>query len=296
VELREDPFTGAARVIAPERIKRLGASRSGCPFCPGHESDTPPASHEIRDDAGNWIARAFPNLYPLASVHEVLVPTPRHVTTLRQLHTSEVLTMLHLWQERLAAVTAAEHGYDSWYAHLFVNDGAGAGSSVPHVHAQLMVVPRTTYVRNVLSRVGDPEHCAACSLVSSTPTSRIVWTDERFILAVPEVPRLSGAMVLTPRNHGDAFTADAALAGALQAALSALPDHDFNIILVADVHDPVHWYLELIPRHGQLAGAELGLDITVCIESPVGSAAAARTRLELTGMEAERSHPGDSIQ
>ena len=271
MELLNDTFTGLDRLVAPDRVKRLGLAHTGCPFCAGNEDATPAESLRIEDSSGTWRARAFPNLFPLASYHEVLVPTARHVTTLRELTPDELEAMLELWCQCLHAATDGAR-----YPHLFVNDGAGAGSSVPHVHAQLMVADRSPYVQRILGRVSDPDTCAACAL--ETQAER-VWSSEDFVLAVPATPRLSGSMILAPRLHDAPFACTAELVIAITTALRALPDHDFNILLVADLAHPVHWYLEFIPRHGQLAGAELGLNLTVCIERPDVSAAAARARL-----------------
>ena len=279
MQLQRDGFSGSWRVVAPERIKRLERVAQGCPFCAGNEDVTPAETFRINGEhSAGWAARSFPNLYPLAAVHEVLVPTPRHATSLRELTVDELVVMLELWCGRLEF--HADQAGDDAYVHLFVNDGAQAGASVPHVHAQLMRVPTSEYLSGLLDRVRDPETCAACTLVNTAEgDERCVSRVDGLVLAVPEVPRLSGSMILTPEAHGHPFGAERALAGMMHTALRALPPHDFNVVVVIHPASPVHWYIEFIPRHGQLAGAELGLNITVSMTDPRADAEAARTRI-----------------
>lgn len=279
MELLTDPFTGSLRVVAPERIKRLEQRVDGCPFCAGNEHATPVETQRIpAPDGATWAARAFPNLFPLAPLHEVLVPTPRHATSLRDLSVAELTTMLELWCARLSDVR--DTSSDDAYAHLFVNDGAHAGASVPHVHAQLMQVATSPYIAEVLHRVRHRATCAACDVVATALTEdRLISQHADYVLATPAAPRLSGSMILTPRSHDLPLQASLALAEMMHIALRALPPYDFNVIVVSDPVHPVHWYFELIPRHGQLAGAELGLNMTVCMTDPRADAADARRRL-----------------
>lgn len=79
-ELRIDQLTGLRALIAPGRQGRPDAFASqrvavpaddagGCPFCEGHESETPPEVWSNRPDGEGvdgpgWRQRAVPNLYP----------------------------------------------------------------------------------------------------------------------------------------------------------------------------------------------------------------------------------------
>src|SRR5215470_6053564 len=79
-ELRKDPIVGRWVIIATERAKRPVPQKqepypsSGpCPFCAGHEKDTP---HEIiayrsrgsRVDEPGWRVRVVPNKYPALQI------------------------------------------------------------------------------------------------------------------------------------------------------------------------------------------------------------------------------------
>jgi UDPglucose--hexose-1-phosphate uridylyltransferase len=78
-ELRIDQLTGMRVLLAPERADRPRdfapqrptptATPDECPFCPGHEAETPPEVWASRPEGGapdapGWRQRAVPNLYP----------------------------------------------------------------------------------------------------------------------------------------------------------------------------------------------------------------------------------------
>ena len=77
-ELRTDWLTGRSVIVAENRAGRPNefAVRPGylptaadsppryCPFCPGHEADTPPTVYEQTDAAGHWQIRVIPNKFP----------------------------------------------------------------------------------------------------------------------------------------------------------------------------------------------------------------------------------------
>lgn len=78
--MRIDQLTGLRSMLAPGRAERPDAFPSerrepdaqvgaGCPFCEGHESETPPEVWAERPGGGaadgpGWLQRAVPNLYP----------------------------------------------------------------------------------------------------------------------------------------------------------------------------------------------------------------------------------------
>lgn len=276
VTLVEDPLTGQPRLVAPARAARLGPRPDGCPFCPGNEHTTPRETDRINDDDGAWRARAFPNLYPLARTHEVLVPTRRHATSLRELSSEELRVAIELWVQRIAALQCGLAEQE--HLHLFVNDGANAGASLEHTHAQIAVVPRTRYIEEVLGRCTDRGSCSVCALEQIDPELVISSTDQLVVVAA-SAPRMADTLLLAPRDHAAPLHASDELAAGLETMLQALPEHDFNLLLVHESSRNAHWYLECVPRWGQLAGLELGTGLSVSIADPLESAARARARL-----------------
>lgn len=277
-----DQLTGEPRLLAPGRERRLGPRPAGCPFCAGNEESTPPELERVGGDAEGehdaWRARAVPNLFPLGSHHEVLIPTPRHVTSTRELSVAEWDAGIELWQARSEHHASAYE--DGCYVHLLVNDGAAAGASLEHTHAQLLVVPETDSARALYANCVTPEDCAACRLASS-PDALVVRRDSEFVLLASPGPRVNEALLLIPRRHvtrlGD--VPGPAFAEAMKHAVRALPDADFNCWVVQHGPAGAHWYVEFAPRTSHLAGVELALRIGVAIVDPVEAARRARERL-----------------
>jgi len=168
-QLRLDPLTGRWVTIAAERATRpadfaprrlpveTGTPRP-CPFCPGHEEDTPPALETYLRD-GSWLVRVVPNLYPAFSgsgdleitrlgpifeqapangIHEVLMLTPRHDVGWAELGDKEVGLVMAAIRDRLE-----NHARQSAviYTQTIVNHGREAGASLEHPHGQLLGIP-----------------------------------------------------------------------------------------------------------------------------------------------------------
>jgi UDPglucose--hexose-1-phosphate uridylyltransferase len=275
-----DDITGEPRLVVPRRAKRPNATgadappRTGCPFCAGNEDETPRELERIDGHDASWLARSVLNLYPLVDGHEVLIATPRHATSLRELTPREFAVMVALWQRRHSAHTTAAAG--DHYTHLFVNDGTTAGASMPHVHAQLLSIPHTRASDALVEHVHNRATCVLCSEAGFD-----VWRDEQYRLHVPKAPRIAGTMVLAPIAHDTDFASAHALelAEALALSLVALPDNDFNLWVVANQRAGAHWYVELVPRVGYPAGVELPLHLPVCIDDPAALAERAKDRI-----------------
>lgn len=286
--LLEDPITGDMRLVAPGRSARLGPRPTGCPFCPGNEEDTPPETGRIALRANahpesvdaDWSARSFPNLFPLTEPHEVLVPSPRHVTAWRELTLPELEAGLELLVERRAAML--EPGR---YVHAFVNDGREAGASLPHVHAQLVSVPAEGHAERLTHGVrGVDGRCALCDLVGGHDSPYLVERGVRYAIVAHPLPRVAGSLLVTPLEHrteiGDDTLSDLA-ARVHRALLAVQPDAALNMWLVVDETTHAHWYLELQPRTAFLAGVELALGLSVVAKDPLTTAADARERLAI---------------
>ncbi len=157
-ELRDDPLTGEVVLLAPGRAARpqtvargsaVAAGPATCPFCPGHESETPPEVARVGGGAPNgpgWRLRAFPNLYPIVGggdatpgatgADEVVVFSAEHDRDLARLSDDAAVEAFALLRDRSAALAAAGHAY----VQVSVNQGAAAGASIAHPHAQILAL------------------------------------------------------------------------------------------------------------------------------------------------------------
>jgi UDPglucose--hexose-1-phosphate uridylyltransferase len=189
-ELRIDQLTGMRTLIAPERAGRpndygpprpSAAPAAECPFCPGHEGETPPEVWADRPDGSaadtpGWNQRAVPNLYPalVAAPAEPASVSESGLTSsadplLASARASEsdlfgsapaagahevivssprhVPSLADLDREELAGALAAwrvriaAHSGEASLVHLLVNEGPAAGATREHTHAQLVALP-----------------------------------------------------------------------------------------------------------------------------------------------------------
>ncbi len=272
-----DVVSGEPRVLATARRARPHRpAAGGCPFCPGNEEATPPeVSRVARSADGRWTARCIPNLYPLLPTHELVVMTPRHVESARDLSDDEWLATAQLLVERYR-----EHeDHPDHVVSAFINDGERAGASIPHAHLQLVAGPVTELASRWMLHAVDPGSCGVCHSLAANDL-RIAERSGAVLCAHP-TPIGNGGLLAGPAAHDSSLTrADPeVLAAALGMACRAAPtDVDFNVLLRSRP-DLGHWHLEVVPRRGYQAGAELSLGIGVTLTDPAEVAAGARERL-----------------
>ena len=158
-EYRHDAILDRRVIVAADRAARPYTTAEGtdrrsgpaaCPFCPGHESETPPETCRAGDgdaDAPGWRIRVVPNLYPIVGApeagdatgaHEVVVLCPDHDRDLAALDDDQVTELFVVLRDRVRF--HYEHGRA--FASVFVNHGRGAGASIEHPHAQIVAPDR----------------------------------------------------------------------------------------------------------------------------------------------------------
>lgn len=263
-----------------------GASKvdARCPFCAGHEADTPPERDAVLDQEGAWRARAFENKYAATRHHEVIAEGARHHEHPCELDLATWRAALELWRRRVAYM---ESELGLAHAFLFKNVGARAGASIAHNHSQVIgleqLPPR-------LQLELEQQRSAGRSLVEATAATaetegRAVFANDAFVAFAPDPPKLPFETWLAPRDpRSDFFDADLdLLAEAMLAWFQALdrglgrPDcnlwlHRISARLLAD-GETFHWHFELQPRTGQLAGLELGGDMYInSVPAPIAAA------------------------
>lgn len=272
---RRNVITGEPILFAPDRAARPRAfgddSNERCPFCPGHESDTPPTIVAAGDP---WRVRVFPNKYPSVEGAEVIVESPEHEATFDALaHAEEVVQM---YVDRYRAHE------DAAYAAVFKNEGSRAGSSIPHVHSQVMPVPFTPpRIERESAAFASAQSCPLCA-----PPGEIIRETEHFVWLAPHGAAFAYQQWLVPKRHvfemtmfTDAELADlASLLRLASHAMLTLGD-SYNWSFLNFPRSPAaHAYVDLIPRLTSIAGFELGTGTFVEIIDP--AAAARRLRSE----------------
>jgi UDPglucose--hexose-1-phosphate uridylyltransferase len=278
-ELRRNPTTREWVIIAADRglrphdfIRQQPRSQEpeyspNCPFCPGNESQAPPAVLELpRTRASNrWQVRVVPNMYPALSTgnsvgrptkgslltwlpgtgaHEVVVETPRHDELPAETTAQDLTLVLRACQLRYSAL-AARPG--TRYVLIFKNHGEAAGTSLRHSHSQIIAAP---VLPESERRKGDiaAEHyrssgsCLICQLAREErrDASRVVTQSDNYTVFCPFFAARPAETWIVPMGHQQSFALveEAALEGlssvlrqTLRRLDSAFDDPDFNYVV-----------------------------------------------------------------
>ncbi|HET7213607.1 MAG TPA: galactose-1-phosphate uridylyltransferase [Terriglobia bacterium] len=307
-ELRHNVLTREWVIIATERAKRPHEFArkdnekrvkppyvESCPFCPGNEHMTPPATLVIPDN-GSWKVRVTPNKFAALSydgerqrvvegirrtvtgvgVHEVIVESPDHSKATALLEDSQVETLIDAYLDRFN-FASQDPRVDQ--VTIFKNHGLAAGTSLEHPHSQIIGSPViTSQIRdrmiNALRHFDEFGECIFCRVleVELREKSRIVIEAEHFVAFVQFAALTPFSMLIMPRRHmsciseiSDAEAADLAriLRRTLAKLYYGLNDPDFNYAIRTAPKEACgvkyfHWYLSIIPRLTRVAGFELG--------------------------------------
>jgi UDPglucose--hexose-1-phosphate uridylyltransferase len=233
-------------IIAAERAKRpqdfvpngkAPVAKNGgdnCPFCPGHEGQTPPEIMAYRPGAAHpnspgWTLRVVPNKYPALQIegemdarahglydrmngigaHEVIIETPDHDATLATMPLEAAEAMLRAFVDRMADL---EKDRRFKYIQIFKNVGEAAGASLEHPHCQLIatpVVPKRIVeeLAGGLAHFKYKERCVFCDILrqESDDGDRLVFADDLIVSFVPYAPRFPFEIQIMPRRHVSSF-------------------------------------------------------------------------------------------
>lgn len=236
-------ITGEPILYAPDRARRPRWDSAVCPFCPGHEHETP---REIARTGDPWRVRVFPNKFPFVEHHEVIVESNEHDAAFATLaHAPDVVAM---YVERYRALrpfgTVA----------LFKNHGAMAGASLPHPHSQIAAVP---FVPPRIAREAEAfrraAECPLCKVQGS------VAENASFRLIDPGARMFSDELWIVPKRHIQEIPSANVddLAAMLQLAASRTPGA-YNWLFFNYPDAPrAHFYITIAPRVSPVAGFEL---------------------------------------
>ena len=264
--VRKHAITGEPILFAPNRAIRPRAFDGTdevldrCPFCPGHESDTPPELARIGGEA--WTARVFPNKYPPSEGAEVIVESARHEARFDEIENAAGVLALTI--DRYRAHASALHTV------VFKNEGPRAGSSIPHVHSQIVPLP---FVPPRIQRelAGFAHDCPLCTM-----PGHVISETKSFIWLAPHASAMPYQQWIVPKQHVNELTIGVdELAALLRSASRAMLriSESYNWMFVNFPREPrAHAYIELFPRVTTIAGLELGTGTFVEIIDPADAA------------------------
>jgi UDPglucose--hexose-1-phosphate uridylyltransferase len=306
-ELRNDLVTGRPVLLAPGRSARPYTTApsappdanalANCPFCRGHEYETPPEVLRRGPGPANapgWRIRVVPNLFPIvggehpgpggAGAHEVIIFHPDHAIDVGRLSDPEVIQLFRVMRERAAVHAAA----DLAHVQLIVNQGRAAGASIAHPHAQLLA---TDFVPpGVIESVHRFEAARTDVVLADADAAvvqggRIDTGDDRALVWCPWAGAGAYETRITTADAGPTFETAAnddldAVALATRRAVCAVEsllgdEVPYNVVVhngPARGDHPFHWYVTVVPRLTTIAGFELGTGVFVNTLPPVTAA------------------------
>jgi UDPglucose--hexose-1-phosphate uridylyltransferase len=219
---------------------------------------------------------------PAIGGHEVIVNAPEHVTAMAELSEERFLGAVATWRERMRAHAEAS------YVQLVVNEGAGAGASLPHTHAQLYALPFVpAAVARERERVGAyGERTAGGGLLSDVLVEevrrreRLVAIDEEAALICPWASRSPYELRVVPRREAARFEEDSGGGAMLRTALRLLakrfdgsPELNLWVCTAPRGAASFHWHIDIRPRLTVRASFELGTGVDIDVYPPERAAA-----------------------
>ena len=265
-----------------------------------HASGETTPKHDARSEGTSGEAGAFasagdpllesqragePDLFasrPANGAHEVIVNAPEHVTAMAKLSEERFAGAIATWRERMRAHSEAA------YAQLVVNEGAGAGASLPHTHAQLYALPfvPATVARERERAGAYSERTAGGSLLGDVLVEevrrgeRLVAIDDEAALICPWASRSPYELRVVPRRAAASFEEDESGSAMLHTAMRLLaerfdgpPELNLWVRTAPRGAEHFHWHVDIAPRLTTKAGFELGTGVDINIYPPERAAA-----------------------
>ena len=238
-ELRKDPVIGRWIIIAAERARRphryrdaapIEMSPDTCPFCPGHENETPDEvlSYRSKDTYPNqpgWWTRVVPNKFPAlhnegsvkrvgvgmydmvsgVGAHEVVIESPNHYDSFGVYGIQQAEEVIWAYRDRILDLKQDPR---LQYILIFKNHGAEAGASLDHPHSQIIALP--IIPKRVQEEVEGAkryweykERCVFCDIIHQEclERERIVEENEYFIALLPFASRFPYETWILPKKH-----------------------------------------------------------------------------------------------
>ncbi|HTR74874.1 MAG TPA: hypothetical protein VMH33_06385 [Solirubrobacterales bacterium] len=225
-------------------------------------------------DTPGWVVRVVPNKYPAIPGQEVVVHGPDHVLSLADLPLPVMDAAIDAWARRIAH---HEEAGAAWVMAC-VNEGAGAGASLPHSHSQIIPLPELPPLIE-LETAAIAGDCPLCDPAALGPQ---VSAGDGLHTLCPPWSRMPYETWIVPAAHARAPDRGP-LAEALLDAVGRLrrvlgDDLAWNAVLHGAPAGAgrFHWHVEISPRLTVPASLELGTGLWVNVVDPELAAAELR--------------------
>lgn len=322
-EIRRHYFLEEYCIVAAERNKRpsdfrvakaVSGDEKDCPFCPGHEHMTPPATVAYRDGkilpsdpdgSASWEIRVFPNAFPTMvpqpappaaewislpgqGYHEVIVDSRNHRQNPADFSLSHIEQLIEVYTDRYRHYRESA---DVNYISIFKNWGKESGASLSHSHSQLITLPIIPpLMKREEEAIFRSPFCPYCNIADREKTScRFIAENDHWLLFAPFYSLMPYETWILPRRHfsdlaGMSDLEKKSLADMLYLLLGILnatfDDPPYNL-MIFQLPGSYHLNIRVQPIFSKIAGFERSSGIYV---NPVPPEAAAEEMRNATVM------------
>lgn len=268
-------FYATDRAKRPHSFKKFDARttpKEYCPFCLENSHMTPPLIYAEPDNS----IRIVPNKYPFLAntaehygVHDVLIDTAEHEERMSQFSEEHMHRLMRVIQKRFIQLEGDE---GSQFVQVFKNQGRDAGASQSHSHWQITsmcVVPlKMEHLCEVLGKY-HREHgvCYYCNLDFG---NRVIEESDLFRVYMPADAKFAYEMDILPKRHIASirdFTDEELrdfgimLNHSVRRLNKVYEGLCYNVCFYSapksrEFDDCFHFYAQIIPRIGHMAGFE----------------------------------------
>jgi UDPglucose--hexose-1-phosphate uridylyltransferase len=225
---------------------------------------------------------------PAIGAQEVIVHTPRHVSSLSDLEPQELSGAVEAWRVRMRDHPQAA------CVQLIVNEGPGAGASRDHTHAQLYALPfvpaavarERERVASYRERTGGGGLLTDILAEEVRRGERLVAIDDEAALICPWASRSPFELRIVPRQETPRFEQDGGGATMLGTAVRALaqqfgtsPELNLWVRSAPEGAEQFHWHIDIAPRLTVHAGFEMATGVDINIYPPERAASDLRAVL-----------------
>lgn len=261
-------------IISEQRLRKPDGFKKKhlCPFCPGHEKETPAEVFRFGRGEPNtqgWQVRVIPNKYSITDLHEVIIHSPSCDHDIESLALAQVELIFKAYRERYNFYKKRGQVF------IFCNHGQLAGASLTHPHSQLVVIPSQINL-DTLPR---------------EPLNNLVEKNRYFNVYCPDFSQWPYEAWIAP------FATNSSFGDIKDEEIKDLVVLMQNILRQLErvykktqsdktpfgynyyIFPKENWYIRIIPRFIQRAGFELGTGLSVNVVDPLHAS------LELKGID-----------
>ncbi len=214
-ELRWNPVLQEWVVTATHRMDRPQMPKDWCPFCPG--SGRVPEKYDVYLYPNDFPTFAVPpppmdvtseglfKTAPSEGYCDVVLYSPDHNTSLTLLPIDHIVTLIHLWRDRFAAL---EKDKKIQYVFIFENKGEVIGVTMPHPHGQIYsfsyIPPKIQKELDSAKEYFEKEKCCLfCDILKQEKSEkkRVVGENQSFTAVIPFYARWPYEIHITSQRH-----------------------------------------------------------------------------------------------